>query len=270
MTSLSVKFCQGKTSQSSKAQQFRALHIKGAPLILFNVWDPGSAKAVASAQARAIATGSWSVAAAHGFADGEKLPLELAIANLARIVAATDLPVSIDVESGYADPARTIAQTIEAGAIGCNLEDSFPHDGALREITAQAVRIKAARHAAEAAGIDYFINARTDVFYGKDLEKTESASLQCVLERANAYADAGANGIFVPGLTDLDLVAQLCAASPLPVNIMVSVFPASPQESDPLKIVAYAKAGVARLSFGPAPYVLAMKALENAARRLVL
>jgi 2-methylisocitrate lyase-like PEP mutase family enzyme len=247
------------TTQQSKAQQFKALHIAGTPLVLFNVWDAGSAKAVASAQARAIATGSWSVAAAHGAQDGEKLPLELAIANLARIVAITDLPVSVDVEGGYGDPARTIALTIEAGAIGCNLEDSFAHSGALREIDDQVARIKAARKAADVSGIDYFINARTDVYFQKGSEANESEKLQSVIERAKAYSEAGANGLFVPGLSDLNLIAQLRAASPLPINIMLS---------DPASTNAFAKAGAARLSFGPAPYLLAMKALESEARKV--
>src|SRR5215469_16647613 len=87
--------------QVSKARAFRALHVPGKPLVLFNVWDAGSAKAVAEAGAKALATGSWSVAAANGYPDGEKIPLDLALANLGRIVSATTLPVSVDIESGY-------------------------------------------------------------------------------------------------------------------------------------------------------------------------
>jgi 2-methylisocitrate lyase-like PEP mutase family enzyme len=113
------------SGQITKAQSFRALHIPGNPLILFNVWDAGSAKAVAASGAKAVATGSWSVAAAHGFEDGEFMPFELALANLERIVAATDLPVTIDLESGYgADPAEvgaSVARALQAGAIGCNI-----------------------------------------------------------------------------------------------------------------------------------------------------
>src|SRR5258708_6285145 len=120
----------------AKAETFRSLHVPGRPFVLFNVWDAGTAKAVASAGAHALATGSWSVAAANGFADGEQLPLDLAIDNLARIVKATDLPVSVDLESGYGKTAnevgQSIARAIQAGAIGCNLEDSFPRDGSLR------------------------------------------------------------------------------------------------------------------------------------------
>ena len=104
----------------------RALHRPGTPLVLFNAWDAGSAKALASSGAKAIATSSWSVAAAHGFMDGERIPLRLVLDNLRRIVCATELPVTIDLESGYEDVGQTIALAIETGAVGCNLEDSVP------------------------------------------------------------------------------------------------------------------------------------------------
>ncbi|MGE0240041.1 MAG: isocitrate lyase/phosphoenolpyruvate mutase family protein, partial [Parvibaculaceae bacterium] len=124
------------TDQIRKAEAFQALHVPGKPVILFNVWDAGSAKAVAAAGAAAIATGSWSVADANGYADGEQLPRAGAIENLERIVKVTDLPVTVDLESGYGEtPAQvgeTVAMAIAAGAIGCNLEDSYPKDGTLR------------------------------------------------------------------------------------------------------------------------------------------
>src|SRR3954470_3197466 len=105
------------TEQNRKAETFRALHVPGNPLIVFNIWDPGSAKAVATAGAKALATGSWSVAAANGFADGERIPLDLALGNLARIVGATTLPVSVDIESGYGktpdEVGRTVARSLE-------------------------------------------------------------------------------------------------------------------------------------------------------------
>ena len=117
-------------NQQQKAEVFRSLHVKGAPLVLFNVWDPGSAKAVTSAGAKAIATSSWAVAEAFGFSDGEHIPLELVMGNLRRIVDVTDLPVTIDLESGYGDDpeavAKTVALAIKAGAIGANIEDSHP------------------------------------------------------------------------------------------------------------------------------------------------
>src|SRR5258708_29531373 len=140
--------------QTRKVELFRALHIPGKPLVLFNIWDVGSAKAVAGCGAKAIATGSWSVANANGFADGERIPLAFAIDNLRRIVGATDLPVTVDLESGYGDApegvGETIAQAIDAGAVGCNLEDSFPASGKLRETVDHANRIRRARQTAEA------------------------------------------------------------------------------------------------------------------------
>src|SRR5215469_13114706 len=160
---------QALADQRRKAERFRALHVRGTPVVLFNIWDPGSAKAVAAGGALALATGSWSVAHANGFADGEETPLALAIDNLRRIARAVDLPVTVDLESGYGEMPEKVGETIrlaiEAGAVGCNLEDSFPADGSLRETAAQVARLRRARQSADAAGIGFFINARTDVFF---------------------------------------------------------------------------------------------------------
>src|ERR1044071_7542552 len=217
------------TDANKKADDFYALHVPGRPFVLFNIWDAGTAKAVpaacAASGARAIASGSWSVAAAIGFSDGEDVPLDLAIDNLARIARATALPVTVDIESGYGRTAdavgRTIARTIEAGAIGCNLEDSFPESGKLRDIAEQAERIRQAHKTADAAGLRYFINARTDVFFQEPTEGNDEAMLAAAIERARAYADAGADGLFAPGLADQAVMARLAQASPLPVNVMV-------------------------------------------------
>jgi 2-methylisocitrate lyase-like PEP mutase family enzyme len=248
--------------QTCKTERFRALHIPGKPLVLFNIWDAGSAKAVAAGGAKAIATGSWSVASANGFADGERIPLTLAIDNLRRIVGVTELPVTMDVESGYGDApeviGETIALAIDAGAVGCNLEDSFPANGKLRETVDQADRIRRARQTADAAKIRFFINARTDIFFQRPPEQHDNAMVVEAIERARAYADAGADGLFTPGLADITLVGRLTEASPLPLNIMVG-------DATPA-VRVLAEHGVARVSHGPRPYVIAMKALEEAAR----
>ena len=250
------------TDQARKAERFRGLHIPGKPLVLFNIWDAGSAKAVASAGAKAIATGSWSVANANGFADGERLPLRVAIDNLRRIVDATDLPVTVDLESGYGDLPEVVAETIglaiDAKAVGCNLEDSYPATGKLRETADQAARIRRARQAADAANFHFFINARTDVFFQQPSEQHNDAMVVEAIERARAYADAGADGIFASGLVDISLIARLAEASPLPLNIMMG--DATPP------VAALAQQGVARVSYGPRPYRMAMRALEEAAR----
>src|SRR5690606_18996996 len=131
------------------------------PIVLFNIWDAGSAKAVAASGAKALATGSWSVAAAHGFEDGEKLPLQLAIENLRRIVAATSLPLTVDLESGYGDIASTVRQAVAVGAIGFNFEDGRLGTTELHSIADQAARLRDARAAADATLRGVFINART-------------------------------------------------------------------------------------------------------------
>ena len=248
-------------SQAEKAASFAALHVPGDPVILYNAWDAGSARTVAEAGAKAIATGSASVAAAHGFHDAEALPIELALANAERVAAAVDLPVTIDFEGGYAVEAEALAANIgrlkATGAIGCNFEDQVVGGEGLHPVEVQAGRIRAAR---AAAGADFFLNARTDVFLKAKAESHDEAKVGEALERACAYAEAGASGFFVPGLADLRLLERLCAASPLPVNFMA--FPGAPSAAE------VAAAGIARISHGPFPYRLAMKALKEAAEAI--
>lgn len=250
------------TTQNDKAKQFQSLHVSGQPVVLFNAWDAGSARAVAEAGARAIATGSWSVAAANGFADGERLPFAFALDNLRRIVAAVAQPVTIDLESGYGDAPAQVAATVSAalkdGAVGCNLEDSFPTDGRLRDMRDQVARLAAARQAAQDAGVAMFINARTDVFFQKPADAHDMAMVDAALERARAYADAGASGLFVPGVVADALIARLAEASPLPLNVMV--MPGVPGRA------RLAELGVARISHGPGPYRGAMQWLTEAAK----
>ncbi len=245
-------------SQSDKARLFASLHRPGDPVILFNAWDAGSAKVIAEAGATAIATGSASVAGAHGFADAEALPLDLALANAARVAAVVDLPVTIDFEGGYAVDPDELGANIErlaaTGAVGCNFEDQVVGGEGLHPIARQADRIRAAR---AGAGPDFFLNARTDIFL-KQRDGHDRAMVDAAIERAAAYADAGASGFFAPGLADLDLLARLCERSPLPVNFMA--FPGAPSAAD------VGAAGVARISHGPFPWKLAMQALKEAAQ----
>ena len=251
------------SSPYEKAQHFHSLHVRGRPVVLFNIWDVGSAKAVERAGAPALATGSWSVARANGYEDGERLPLDMAVENLARIARATDLPVSIDLESGYGrqpdEVSRTVERSIEAGAVGCNLEDSEPGTTSLRAIGEQVVRIQHARKAAEGMKIPYFINVRSDVFFvNTKPQAEEGARIADVLERAKAYAAAGADGLFVPGLADGASIRRLAEAVSLPLNVMVS------DKTPGLRELA--SLGVARVSYGPTPYLSAMKHLEEEAR----
>ena len=194
-----------RETQLKNAEAFRRLHTPGNPLVLYNVWDAGSAKVIANSGTKAIATSSWAVAKAHGFDDGEQIPIELVMENLRRIVGAVDLPVSVDLESGYGDEldnvARSIFLAIEAGAIGCNLEDRIASTGSVRDSIAQSKRIGSARQAAEAVRVPFFINARCDLFFQGDSVPHNLELVEKVVERAHLYKDAGADGLFVPGLT---------------------------------------------------------------------
>jgi 2-methylisocitrate lyase-like PEP mutase family enzyme len=248
------------STQKEKAELFTSLHVKGSPLILFNIWDAGSAKAIEQAGVKAIATGSWSVAAANGFEDGEKIPIELVLANLERIVSSVALPVTLDFEGGYAtniaELKENIGKLIAAGGIGINFEDGIVDGGGLHSIDDQSGRIKAIREASVAAGIPLFINARTDVFLETYPAENDEAQVQHALQRAEAYAAAGASGFFAPGLRDPNLIKKLCAGSPLPVNIMV--LPDTPPTQ------TMAGLGVARISYGASPYRQMMAALKEA------
>ena len=246
-------------TSNDRFQRFAALHISGEPLVLFNVWDAGSAQAVAKAGAKAIATGSASVAMANGLGDGQEVPLEFALANAKRIVEAVDLPVTVDFEGAYSDdPAeggRNMALLAATGAIGCNFEDQLVGGEGLHPIAVQAERIAAAR---AAVGPGFFINARTDLFLKAPKETHDDAMLDEAIARVRAYAEAGASGFFVPMLGDLGLLRRLCGESPVPVNFMT--YPGCPSDAD------VAATGVARISHGPFPYMALMAQLENDAR----
>lgn len=241
------------------AETFHGLHKKGDPLVLFNAWDVATAKAIAKASP-AVATSSGAVASALGYADGENAPFDMVTGLVSRMTASVSVPVSIDLEAGYGDTpdaaAKSATRILEAGAIGINIEDGL-FEGKRRLVTPEqhASKIKAVRDAARELGNPLFINARTDPF----LLKFGSPD-QCLNEaarRAKAYADAGADGIFVPGLTDLALIEKLVQLTPLPVNIMVTQ--GVPEIRD------LARVGVRRVSLGPWPMMAAMRVIGQAA-----
>ena len=244
--------------QQDKAALFAQLHVKGAPLLLYNAWDAGSAKAILAAGARAIATSSWSVAEAQGYRDGETIPLEFFQRIVARIASAVDVPVSVDFEGGYSEDdsvvAENVSQLLGLHVIGINFEDRLVKGQGLHPIDRQARRIAAIRGAARKRGIELFINARSDVFFGAGdpVELMHEA-----IDRAKAYASAGASGFFAPGLVDDTLIGRLCEATELPVNVMVMDGVSSARRLGAL--------GVARVSFGPIPYVRAMQSLREQA-----
>lgn len=240
------------SAQNELATTFKNLHRKGDPVILFNAWDAGSAQAVASQGARAIALGSHGVANAQGFEDGEQIPLELVVANAKRVVASVDVPVTLDFETGYGQTPEDVKQSVKAaletGIVGVNIEDQvFGSTDTLVPIDEQAARLKAVRTAGTEFGVDLYINARSDLFKNTPPEQHNEALLEQALERANAYAEAGADGFFLPGIVDIDLIKILCDRSPLPVNIIA--IPGAPSNQE------LADAGVSRISYGPIPYL---------------
>ncbi|GAA1156866.1 isocitrate lyase/phosphoenolpyruvate mutase family protein [Kribbella jejuensis] len=216
--------------------------------MLPNAWDAGSARAIEAAGAQAIATTSAGVAWAHGVDDAGGLDRAAAVAAVRAICAAVSVPVTVDVEAGYGDVARTVREVVEAGAVGVNLEDSTAR--VLDEPAVHAERIRVAR---ETGGAELVINARTDTYLFGDRTGT--------IERAKRYADAGADVLFVPGVVDLPTIAELVKESPLPVNVMVG--PGAPSVHE------LAEVGVVRISVGPA-ITGAAYALATAAAREVL
>lgn len=248
--------------QRDKAIRLRSLHHGGPILALANAWDVASARLVEKAGATAIATTSAGVAWSLGVPDGDKLDRVRAVEVIAGIATAVDLPVTADIESGFASTTRDIGDTIDAvltaGAVGINLEDAL--QGAtepLRPPTEQMERIAAARRTADSAGIPLFINARTDVYLRSVGDP--AGRLAATTRRASAYLEAGADGIFVPGVADPGTIAALVEAIDAPVNVLAG--PGFPSVHELQRL------GVRRVSLGSsvaaAAYSLAWRAAEE-------
>ena len=249
--------------QKLKAQSLQALH-DGGVLILPNAWDAGSAALIARAGAKAIATTSGGIAWSLGRSDGQRLTRAEMIEQVRRIVAAVDIPVTADVEGGYGPGPDDVEATIEAvvavGAAGVNIEDSRAPGGPLFAATAQAERVRAARSAADRARLpELLINVRTDVFLYRI--GAPEGRLEDVVLRSSAYAEAGADSLFVPGLADLDIVTSLVQMSPLPINVMAG--PGAPT------IAEFEAAGVRRVSVGTAISQAAYSIAQRAATELL-
>ena len=227
------------------AERFHRLHEGPKTFVLTNAWDPMSARLLASLGFPAIATTSSGVSWAHAKQDGENLTVDEVTTALSRICAAADIPVSADVEKGFGSSpeavANTISAVIRAGAVGVNLEDgSGRPDDPLIPASAHSERLRAARTAAKEAGLRLFINGRTDVYLRSVGEP--STRFERTVERALAYIEAGADGIFVPGVTDLATIARLVEAIPAPLNVLLSGGTAPVAELE--------EVGVKRLSTG--------------------
>ncbi|GHB15126.1 2-methylisocitrate lyase [Streptomyces viridiviolaceus] len=244
-----------------RALAFRSLHVPGTPLVLPNAWDAVTARLVEDAGAAAVATTSAGLVWALGAADGDRLERGAALAAVARVTAAVGVPVSADIEGGYAADPAGVADTVRAvlavGAVGVNIEDARYDDGGLplRPVAEQAERLAAAREAADAEGVPLFVNARIDTFL------RGAGGVDLTLERAAAYRAAGADGIFVPGAVDPGTVKELVAGVDGPLNVMAG--PGAPP------VAELAALGVARVSVGSGIAQAAHALVRRAARELL-
>ncbi|MFJ2889976.1 isocitrate lyase/phosphoenolpyruvate mutase family protein [Streptomyces sp. NPDC087305] len=243
-----------------RALAFRALHVPGRPLVLPNAWDAASARIVEDTGAAAVATTSAGVAWALGVPDGDLLGRERAVAAVARIAGSVAVPVSADIESGFAEDPAGVADTVRAvlaaGAVGVNIEDAlYGGEGVLRPVAEQAERIAAAREAADAEGVPLFVNARIDTFL------RGAGGVDATLERAAAFRAAGADGIFVPGTVEPGTVKELAYGIDAPLNVLVG--PGAPP------VAELAALGVARVSAGSSVALAAYAVVRRAARELL-
>ncbi|KNX36352.1 isocitrate lyase/PEP mutase family protein [Luteipulveratus halotolerans] len=237
------------------AARFHALH--DDLVVLPNCWDAVTARLIEDAGAPALATTSAAVAWSLGRPDGNHLERDVMLEALRRITSAVDVPVSCDIEGGFGEGDEALAETtrlvIEAGAVGVNIEDT--HAGGFRTVEDAAHRVSVVRQAADAAGVDLFINARTDSYLAG------TADLDDALVRARAYLAAGASGIFVPGTGDLDVIGRITAAIDAPVNVLVG--PGSPS------VPELRAAGVRRVSAGSSLAGAVLGHVSRAAREML-
>ena len=253
-----------RDTQRAKAEAFRAMHDRSRILVLPNAWDAMSARVIEDAGARAIATTSAGVAFSVGYPDGEAIPRDEMISAIARIVRVTTIPVSADIESGFALDAREVAETvrrvIDAGAVGINLEDQV-HDGthSLYDLDVAADRVRAARAAADSTGVPLVINARTDVYLlgiGEPDTRFDHA-----VRRANAYRKAGADCVFIPTVSRRADIERIVPALDGPLNLItVPGIPPIPELE---------RLGVARVSVGGRLTLGAMSVLKKTVGELL-
>ena len=227
-----------------RAERLQALIDAPETLVLPNIWDVAGARIVAEAEYPVIATSSAGIAWSLGYPDGERISREIMLFMVCRIAASVDLPVTADMEAGYGEApeavAETVTATLQAGAIGANIEDSASQTAGhpLLDFDLSVARIRAARAAADASGVPFVINARTDGFFGGGREDAFEESVR----RANAYLEEGAGCVFVPFVRDADTIHKLVEAIDGPVNILAN--PAAPS------IPEMQQMGVARVSVG--------------------
>ncbi|MRG59805.1 isocitrate lyase/phosphoenolpyruvate mutase family protein [Agromyces sp. CFH 90414] len=240
----------GADAREARGAELRRLHHAPELLQVVNVWDVASAKVVAGVPGTtALATASHSIAATFGYPDGERIPLDLTLDLVGRIVAGVDLPVSADLEAGYGDAGETIRRAVGVGVVGANLEDQ------MRPLDEAVAAVRAAVAAAEAEGVPFALNARTDAFLRAG-DRPVAETVADAIERGRAFLDAGATCVFVPGNFGEDVVTELVAGIG---ELRVSLI-GLPDVPPPARLE---QLGVARVSYGPFTQRVALGALED-------
>ena len=237
---------------NARAAELLRLHQDPELLTLVNVWDVVSARVVADTPGtKAIATASHSIAAAFGYEDGEQIPAGLMLEMVGRIAAATDLPVTADLEGGYGDAPQAVRAAIGLGLVGANIEDQ------MRPVAEAAAQVEEIMKVVEEEGIDFVLNARTDAFLRAG-DRDPAEVLADAVERGRAYLDAGAPVVFVPGRLDEEQVSTLVEAFGRQRLTMLGI----PGVPSPARLQ---ELGVARVSYGPMPQWVALTALQDLA-----
>ena len=236
----------------SRATELLRLHRDPKLLTVVNVWDVASARAVAGVEGTtALATASHSIAASFGYPDGEKIPLDLMLEQVARIVESTDLPVTADLEGGYGDAPETVRRAIGVGVVGANIEDQ------MKPLAEAAAQVEAIMNVAASEGVDFVLNARTDV-YSQGKGRPSEEKLADAIERGNAFLDAGAPVVFVPGFLKEERIEALVDAFG-PQRLSTIGIPGMPS------LAWQEEQGVARVSYGPLSLNVALTALQELA-----
>jgi 2-methylisocitrate lyase-like PEP mutase family enzyme len=247
-----------------KAEKLRELHRRGRPLVLVNAWDAATARIIEKAGSEAIATTSAGIAFASGYPDGQRISRERMLESVAEICSAVSVPVTADMEAGYGDTPeemdRMVAGLLEAGAVGLNLEDGTGRPEApLADLALQVEKIRAVVAAGRKRGVPIVVNARTDVYLAR--VGPEAGRLAEAIRRGEAYRDAGAGCVFIPGVTDPAVIGALVAQLAYPVNVLaVAGSPA---------IAELARLGVARVSLGSGPMRAAMTEMLRLAEEVL-
>jgi 2-methylisocitrate lyase-like PEP mutase family enzyme len=245
---------------AGQAEALRHLHHGPHVLVLANVWDAAGARIVATAGFPAMATSSGAVAKAHGFEDGDSMPVDVAFGAVAEVARAVSVPVTADVEAGYGlGPEELVERLLSAGAVGCNLEDTDHRgDAPLVDADRQAQRIREVKEAGRRAGVDLVLNARVDVHILQ--AGAPDDQVPEMVRRGRLYLEAGADCVYPIGVTDRDAVRALVDGIPGPVNVMLRRGARSISELQEL--------GVARVSIGSGLFRVATRALGRAAEQL--